>query len=201
MVKTDTIIRRFIVVTCLVFLMFVSKSAKAQYVSDYIYPDSVYVNAHSPNKATFYSAILPGMGQIYNGKYWKVPIIYAGIGGLIYYTNFNNYKYNEYKEAYDIQYRIEHGETELEPIKPRASAATLKNQKDYWKRSRNLTIISLGFLYVAQIIDADVDAHLFDYDMSEDLSLRFDPIIIPNDVFDYNSNSTATIGLRCSINF
>jgi len=180
-----------------------AETVKAQYVDDYRFSDSIFIYTHSPNKATFYSAILPGLGQIYNHKYWKVPLIYGGIGSLMYYTSHNNYWYNKFKDAYNLQVRIENGETELVP-EPRFedwSADMLKRQKDTWRRYRDLCIIGIGVFYVAQILDANVDANLFTYDMSEDLSMQIEPVLIPNEVYSYTSNSSNTLGLRCSIRF
>lgn len=198
---TDILIRKVLIGISVMVMLGITESASAQYVSDYRYPDSTFLNAHSPNKATFYSAVLPGLGQIYNQKYWKVPIIYAGFGGLIYYANYTNFVYNKYKDGYNIQLRIDNGELGLEPAFPNQSADNLKKNKDQWRRWRDLNIIGIGIFYVAQILDADVDAHLFDYDMSEDLSMRFEPVLIPNEMYNYNTGSSNTLGLRCSIRF
>ncbi len=197
----DNIIRNLFFGIGLFFVVCISKSAKAQYVPDYRFPDSIFVKAHSPNKATFYSAILPGLGQIYNQKYWKVPIIYAALGGFIYYANYNNFVYNKYKDAYNIQLRIDNGEVGLEPEYPGASADNLKRQKDMWRRYRDMTFIGIGLLYVLQILDADVDAHLFDYDMSEDLSMRVEPVLLNSNTYNYKTGLSTTFGLRCSVRF
>ncbi len=201
MYLADNIIRNLIVGVILLFVISISKDTKSQYVNDYRFSDSTFNTAHSPNKATFYSAILPGLGQIYNQKYWKVPIIYAAFGGLIYYANYNNFVYNKYKDAYNIQLRIDNGEIGLEPEYPGASADNLKRQKDLWRRYRDMSFIGMGLVYVLQILDADVDAHLFDYNMSEDLSMRIEPVILYSNVYNYKTNSSSTIGLRCSIRF
>lgn len=197
------IFRYFIIVVSIVFFLGISEETKAQYVVDYRIPDSTFIYTHSPNKATFYSAILPGLGQVYNKQYWKVPIIYAGFGGLIYYANYNNYVYNKYKDAYDIKLRIENGELGLEDEDkyPNNPSTQIRGWKDSWHRYRDLTYIGIGLLYVIQIIDADVDAHLFNYEVTEDLSMRFDPIILENKTFSTSTSSSSTIGLRCSITF
>ncbi len=183
-------------------LLITSNKLQAQYSDDYTIADSTYKQYHSPHKATFYSAIVPGMGQAYNKKYWKIPIIYAGFGGLIYYVNYNNYVYNKYKDAYNIRLRIDAGDSTLEDPFPDFQTDNILGQKEEWRRYRDLCIIGIGLLYIIQIIDADVDAHLFDYDISEDLSMRVEPILIDSRTVIYNSNSNnATIGLRCSIKF
>jgi len=180
----------------------VAGNVQAQFGPEYMLSDSLYLNTHSPHKATFYSAILPGLGQIYNQKYWKIPIIYAGFGGLIYYTNYNNYVYNKYKDLYEVRLRIDSGEElEMDPIYANYTAASLKRAKDTWRRYRDLSIIGIGLFYVAQIIDADVDAHFFDYDMSEDLSMRWEPILLDNQIYSLQSGASTTLGLRFSIRF
>lgn len=186
-----------------IILLLFGNGIFAQYVEGYNIPDSTYQQKHLPHKATFYSAVLPGLGQIYNQKYWKVPIIYAGFGGLIYYTGYNNYVYKRYKNAYEIKLQIDSGDTTLvDPLPGPTTAATLLTREE-WRRYRDLTIIGIGILYVAQIIDANVDAHLFDYDISEDLSLRLDPYIDPmSTIYTYSGQTNgSTYGLRCTIRF
>lgn len=177
------------------------KTASAQYAPDYRYPDSTFVFSHSPNKATFYSAILPGLGQIYNKKYWKVPIIYAGFVGLAYYTNYTNYVYKKYKDVYNVKLRIEAGEVGLES-EYTGSAENFRRTKDNWRRYRDMNIIGIGVLYVVQILDASVDAHLFDYDVSQDLSMRLEPAILPNQMYlNKPDQSQAVLGISCAIKF
>ncbi len=182
-------------------LLIPSTKLQAQYSDDYTIADSTYKQYHSPHKATFYSAIIPGMGQAYNKKYWKIPIIYAGFGGLIYYTNYNNFVYNKYKDAYNVKLRIENGDSTLTDNYPLIQPDNLLRYKEEWRRYRDLCIIGIGILYVIQIIDADVDAHLFDYDISEDLSMRVEPIMIDPRTIVYSGTNNAAIGLRCSIRF
>lgn len=164
--------------------------------------DSVFLITHNPHKATFLSILVPGLGQIYNEKYWKVPIIYAGFTGLIYYANYNNFVYNKYKNAYNVKLKIDAGATGLSDEYEGYSTENLRNLKDDWRRYRDLVYISAGLLYVMQILDANVDAHLFDYDISEDLSMRIEPAVIqnPNLVMNSNYNNSA-IGFRCAIRF
>lgn len=177
---------------------------KAQYAPGYNIPDSTYLQKHSPQKATFYSALVPGLGQIYNQKYWKVPIIYAGFTGLVYYAGYNNFVYKKYRDAYNTKYKIETlGDTTLTDKYPTYSLTSLSTTRDNWQRYRDLCYIGITFLYVAQIIDANVDAHLFDYDISEDLSLNIRPTItIDHRLAMYTQNKTnTTLGLRCTFRF
>jgi hypothetical protein len=144
---------------------------------------------HSPRKATIYSAILPGLGQAYNKKYWKIPLIYAGFGTIGYFIGWNNGFYNTYKLAYsdltdndpdtdsylDIEaskyYDLENS-TDYNNFK-----TGLSKQSEYYRRNRDLLIISMVGFYGLNIIDASVDAHLFDFDISEDLTLNWQPAV------------------------
>lgn len=146
---------------------------------------------HSPRKAALYSAVFPGMGQIYNRKYWKVPIVYAGMVALGYSAIWNGRQYNHYFDKYKYM-------TESDPPLEDHEGQSLREvewYKDAHLRYRNLFIIfSVGF-YALQIVDANVDAHLIDYDISEDLSFTVDPVLLqPYD-------NPATFGLRCCLNF
>lgn len=185
-------------------LVTLSINLHGQYVKGYNIPDSTYLQKHLPHKATFYSAILPGLGQIYNEKYWKVPIIYAGFTGLIYYAGYNNHAYQGYKEGYEIRLKINAGDTTLTDLYEGYTDASILSKREEWRRYREITFIAIGLLYVAQIIDANVDAHLFDYDISDDLSLRFDPIYTDprSAILTYSGvTKSSTIGLRCTIRF
>lgn len=186
---------------CIVLLT-IANASHAQYVKGYNIPDSTYKYTHSPHKATFYSAIIPGMGQVYNKKYWKVPIIYAGFGGLIYYAQYNNYVFERYRNSYNAKVK---GDIENDEFYNKMSEDVVLKRMDEWRRYRDLCIIGIGILYVAQILDANVDAHLFDYDISEDLSLRVDPYYMDDRISAFSApttfNNTSSLGLRCTIRF
>ncbi|MCX6297329.1 MAG: DUF5683 domain-containing protein [Bacteroidetes bacterium] len=133
-------------------------------------------NYHSPKKATFLSAVLPGAGQVYNKKYWKVPIIYAGTAGLIYSFQFNQSHYLKYRNAY--KYRIDADPTTVDNYVGVYSDDNLNTLQKYYHRYRDLTVIGFAALYAFNIIDASVDAHLFTFDVSDDLSLKIQPALI-----------------------
>ena len=127
---------------------------------------------HSPTKAIVYSAILPGWGQAYNRKYWKIPIVYAGFAAVGYFIKFNGDYYNLYKSDYLL--------LEDDPNAQTVSGfdqRTLKIYIDQYRRSRDLSIIGLIGWYGLVMIDANVDAHFFNYDVDEDLSLEIQPWI------------------------
>lgn len=130
--------------------------------------------SHPPGKAALRSAILPGFGQAYNRKYWKIPIIYAGIGTLAYFVKFNNTEYQRFSKAYRI--RTDGDSTTIDEfVKYGLQETDLKTQKDYWRRNRDLCIIGIGAVYILNIIDAYVDAHLFYFKVSDTIALHWVP--------------------------
>ncbi|WP_317174907.1 DUF5683 domain-containing protein [Pararhodonellum marinum] len=126
----------------------------------------------NPRKATLLSAMLPGAGQVYNGKAWKVPIIYGGFMTNAYFTEFNNRRYQIFRDAL-FQFR-DPTNTEPNPF-PNLNEDGLIRNVNYWRRNRDATYIIFLAIYVLNIVDANVDAHLSNFDVSDDLSLRFDP--------------------------
>ena len=142
-------------------------------------------NNKVPRKAAIYSAILPGAGQVYTKKYWKVPIIYAGLITSAYYINESNDYYQLYKTTYlnridgNISDNLDYELPELKIL------------SDHYRRNREVSTLLFVLTYVLNIVDASVSAHLFDYDVSEDLSLHIQPI--------YFSKENAT-GLSLSFN-
>lgn len=149
---------------------------------------------HSPKKATIMSAIIPGSGQIYNKKYWKAPILYAGLVGLGYSFNFNQTRYVQYRNAYKV--RLLNGSGTLGNY-PTYSDNDLNTLQQYYHRYRDLTVIGASLLYLLNIIDASVDAHLYDFKIDDDnLSFQVQPVLIP--VANLSQYST---GLSLSIRF
>jgi hypothetical protein len=165
----------------------------------------------NPTKAVIYSAIFPGLGQIYNRKYWKLPIVYGGFLGCIYAITWNGNQYSGYKNAYTdftdnnsatnswkdyVPYSWRRLEGEWDSQRISNFTRVLKNQRDFHRRNRDLSyIITIG-LYALCMVDAYVDAQLFDFDISPDLSLRLDPVILPQ-----TTSNTRSFGLQCSLTF
>jgi len=132
-------------------------------------PEPLKSSVHSPKKASLLSAALPGAGQFYNKKYWKIPIVYIGFGALAYSAGFNSRFYRSYKnELINRQQNTGNLNLELE----RYSDANLDELQSFYRRNRDLSYIGMALLYMINIVDATVDAHLFDFDMSDNLSLR-----------------------------
>ena len=122
----------------------------------------------SPKKAAIYSAVIPGSGQIYTKKYWKIPIIYGGLFASAYFINDNNNQYKEFREAALLSY--ETGEDQLE-----YTYSELIILKDHYKRNREISYFCFVGVYILNIIDASVNAHLFDFDVSDNISLNISP--------------------------
>ena len=159
---------------------------------------------HSPRRATIYSAVLPGLGQIYNRKYWKVPLVYGGFATLGFFINLNNTEYVKYRQAYsDIidsdpntnsYIKLFIDPRNLEDANRSQSIEKLRRAKDYWRRNRDLVVIGTAVFYAINIIDASVDAHFFNFDISDDLTINWAPgPIICKD--------NKLIGLHCRIIF
>lgn len=140
---------------------------------------------HLPRKATIYSAVLPGLGQVYNRKWWKVPFIYGGFGAIGYFINQNHQNYKTYVQAYldmgdgdpltnSYQALYEEPVNELTP--PSNWQTTYKTRITYYSRQRDLFIIGAVAFYLINILDANVNAHFIDFDISEDLSFKFEPL-------------------------
>ena len=169
----------------------------------------------NPTRAVIYSAIFPGLGQIYNRKYWKVPIVYGGFVGFTYVITWNNKNLQDCGEAYkDLSFDLKHYKID-EPEKWHQSwqnfvaagrepaerfnenfKSQLKRWRDLYRRNRDLSIIMAAGFYLICMADAYVDAQLFDFDISPDLSLRVEPVVSPATNF-----SPRLYGFHCSIKF
>ena len=121
-----------------------------------------------PKKAAIYSAVIPGSGQIYTKKYWKVPIIYGGLLTSVYFINDNNIQYKKYKDAALLSY-----ETEEDQLGYTYSELIIL--KDHYKRNREISYFYFVGVYILNIVDASVNAHLFNFDVSDDISLNIRP--------------------------
>ena len=171
--------------------------ARAQYADGFDIPDSTYRALHKPNKATFMSSLVPGLGQYYNQKYWKIPIIYGGFTGLIYYASYNNYVYKKYRREYKWA-------TDPDPNiqkKSKYPAANTERLKDTWRRYRDICFIGIGALYLLQVIDANVDAHFFDFTIDKDLSIKADPMLMPDFTEVAGSRTSTPLGVNITVTF
>ena len=149
-----------------------------QHTNDSVYR---YFPDHSPSKATWMSAALPGLGQYYNQMYWKIPIIYAGFSTLVFFVAENKYQYNRFKEAYAISIEIPEGQNSANPLVNNYTSDQLLSQREYYQSSLEMSYILTGVFYILQIVDAAVDANLYGYDIDEDLSIRVQPQWVPTE--------------------
>ena len=131
-----------------------------------------------PKKAAIYSAIIPGSGQIYTKTYWKVPIIYGGMITSVYYIHKENKSYNKFKDA-AIKSNENNNSTQLVDGQE-YSYNDLKSYKDLYRRNRDISYLCFIGVYILNIVDASVNAHLYQYDISDDISLDIDPAILFN---------------------
>ena len=131
-----------------------------------------------PKKAGSYSAIIPGAGQIYTKKYWKVPIIYAGLITSAYYIKQSNDSYQLYKDTYLKRINGEYSDE----FQGKYSDANLITLSNHYRRNREISILFFIGTYILNIVDASVNAHLFNYDVSNDLSLHIQPIYFSNEI-------------------
>lgn len=141
----------------------------------------------NPKKATIYSALLPGAGQIYNGKIWKSAIIYVGFAGIAYGYYYNNTMTKSYQTALDARYDTL--STTIDTKYPELTNGTVVSLRNYHRRNRDICILSFAGLYILNIIDANVDAHLQEFKINKDLSLN----IKPNFSINTNNNLISTI--------
>lgn len=148
------------------------------------------INPLAPAKAAFYSAILPGLGQAYNKKYWKIPIVYGAIGTGVAVYVWNDNRYNLARDAYKRRLLgVQDGS-----IYDKYSEETLINAQKGYQRARDIGLLLTIGMYVLNIIDANVDAHLKQFNVNDNLSMQ--PNIIPNDFTTNQQNVGLTLNYR-----
>ena len=159
----------------------------------------------NPTKATWLALVIPGGGQIYNRKYWKLPIFYGGFAGCAYALTWNSKMYKDYSTAYkDAMNGIMQSSsiTDLLPPGYKISETQLKEllrkRKDTYRRYRDLSIFAFIGVYLLSVIDAYVDAELSNFDITPDLSMKVEPAVIDNRI---DNSSNRSVGLQCSFRF
>ena len=163
-----------------------------------------------PQKALWLALVLPGAGQIYNRKYWKLPIFYGGFVGCIYAMTWNNMMYKDYSQAYlDISdsdpttesyNKFLHLGTKIDKSNEERFKEIFKNRKDKYRRWRDMSFFVLVGVYALSVVDAYVDAELSQFDISRDLSLKVSPAVI-NNHSSSNLLNASSFGVNCSLNF
>ena len=159
----------------------------------------------NPTKATWLALVIPGGGQIYNRKYWKLPIFYGGFAGCAYALTWNSKMYKDYSTAYKdaMNGNMQSSSiTDLLPPGYKISETQLKEllrkRKDTYRRYRDLSIFAFIGVYLLSVIDAYVDAELSNFDITPDLSMKVEPAVIDNLI---NNSSNRSVGLQCSFRF
>ena len=160
-----------------------------------------------PTKSTWLAIVFPGGGQIYNRKYWKLPIVYGGFIGCLYAYNWNTQMYKDYRQAYlDIMDSDPNSDSYKDFFRPGYDfeqnkeylTEVFKKRKDRYRRWRDLSIFAFIGVYVVSVIDAYVDAQLASFDISEDLNLTLQPEMKPSGI---GGSTTGFYGLNCNITF
>ena len=164
----------------------------------------------NPKLALWLALVLPGAGQIYNRKYWKLPLVYGGFVGCVYAMRWNDQMYHDYSQAYldisddDPNTQSYNQFLHLGKAITKENMATYQNlfkqRKDRYRRWRDLSFFCLLGVYALSVIDAYVDASLSEFDISNNLSLRVEPAIINNRI-SRNPFTASAVGLQCSLNF
>jgi hypothetical protein len=177
------------------------KKEKIAPIENYWHPE--------PSRALWYSVLCPGLGQIYNRSYWKVPVIYGGGAVLGYLISWQGRMYNDYSNAYydimDNDPNTKSYETLFKNINGTEEwkKNTLKKKRDNYRRNRDLCIFGIALVYVLNVVDAYVDAQLYDFSVTDDLSLHVTPVF--NNPYlnedKYGINDPTVFGVQCSITF
>ena len=158
------------------------------------------------NRALWLAMVVPGGGQIYNRKYWKLPIVYGGFVGCAYALGWNNKMYKDYSQAYlDIMDNDPNTKSYEDFVPPSVSIEgqedrfkeIFRKRKDIYRRQRDMSIFCFIGVYVLSIIDAYVDAELSNFDLYKDLSMKVEPTTFN----DFNTKNFNSVGLQCSFNF
>ncbi len=160
----------------------------------------------NPTRAVWMSALLPGLGQVYNRRYWKVPLVIGGYLGLAYATSWNNGMLTDYQTAYrDIMDNDPDTKSYMDFFPPTTSEADLdkswltqllKSRKDFYRRNRDLCIIAMVGVYFLAMVDAYVDASLSHFDITPDLSMDITPTMMPQ-----SRGLSPAFGINWSLNF
>ena len=164
----------------------------------------------NPKRALWLALVIPGGGQIYNHKYWKLPIVYGGFVGCAYAMRWNNQMFKDYSQAYmdlmDDDPKTEsynqflHLGAQINEQNMSRYQTLFKNRKDRYRRWRDLSVFALIGVYALSVVDAYVDASLSEFDLSDDLSLRVEPAVI-NTPINRNPIKSNALGIQCALTF
>lgn len=161
----------------------------------------------NPTTATWLALVIPGGGQIYNRKYWKLPIFYGGFAGCAYALTWNSKMYKDYSTAYKDAMNGNMQSSSITDLLPPGYTVSesqlkelLRKRKDTYRRYRDLSIFAFIGVYLLSVIDAYVDAELSNFDITPDLSMRVEPAVINSNQIS-NSSNNRSVGVQCSFRF
>ena len=223
---TELMNRLFVIIALLAMALTGHAQEEAELIVDTLRTDEVSIMIDStkqvklprdwstwkpnPQRALWLALVLPGAGQIYNRKYWKLPIFYGGFMGCIYALTWNNMMYKDYSQAYldlmdtdpstNSYNKFLHLGVEITEANENRFKQIFKNRKDKYRRWRDMSIFVMIGVYALSVIDAYVDAELSEFDISKDLSLEVRPTVIPN-YAGGNPLQAQSVGLSCCLNF
>ena len=167
----------------------------------------------NPKRALWLSLVVPGAGQIYNRKYWKLPIIYGGFVGCAYALRWNNMMYKDYSQAYmDLMDNDPNTQSynkflylgnQIDNSNKEYYQKLFKNRKDRYRKWRDMSVFAMVGVYLISVVDAYVDASLSEFDISRDLSMKVSPAVIKerSEWTSYNPLNSSAVGLQCSLTF
>ena len=223
---TELMNRLFVIIALLAMALTGHAQEEAELVVDTLRTDEVSIMIDStkqvklprdwstwkpnPQRALWLALVLPGAGQIYNRKYWKLPIFYGGFMGCIYALTWNNMMYKDYSQAYldlmdtdpstNSYNKFLHLGVEITEANENRFKQIFKNRKDKYRRWRDMSIFVMIGVYALSVIDAYVDAELSVFDISKDLSLKVEPAVIGNPMIE-NPIYASSLGVNCKLNF
>ena len=194
MIKHNTLMQLFMATTIASYLYFVGDAAVCYSTNE----------VSSVARATTLATICPGAGQIYNKSYWRLPIVIGGFATTIYCIDWNNRGYQRFKKAYRLRFDYDQNPDNYpngspDEFKGRYASSFLKNLRNSYRRNRDLCIILTAGLYILQIVDAHVDAHLRDYDISDDLSVDVTPMVATT--YNPAQGTKPAVGMNLSVKF
>jgi len=163
-------------------------------IKDTIFEQSAKYNPLSPSKAAFYSAILPGLGQAYNKKYWKIPFVYGALGSGVYFYTLNNNNYNRARTAFKLRTNGKPDEFDGVDGKPFLSEDALISAQKGYKKDKDLSLLVTAGLYILQIVEASTNAHLLQHNVDNSLTIK--PKLIKN-----TTNNRTIVGAQINFKF
>lgn len=171
-----------------------SQESSVLKIKDTVFKNTTNYNPLSPSKAAFYSAILPGLGQAYNKKYWKIPFVYAALGSGVYFYSSNNNNYNRARNAFKLRKNNKPDEFDGLDGNIFLSEDALISAQETYKKDRDLSLLVTVGLYVLQVIEASANAHLLQHNVNNNLTIN--PKLIKN-----IANNKTIVGAQINFNF